>query len=169
MLFNLRTLLIRWCVTLALKLGGYLTLEPFIYWRSTKIRICDIERYNYITRESQGRNQYRWERLKNSIENNGLRNNLEILYGVPIKAKDRKRIFILLDGNHRLAVLRELYGDDYEVEVNLFLPDPYDRYHRFGIKSNYMNNMYTKNNAYGGRVNTFVRFKELWLHQFKSK
>lgn len=61
---------------------------------------------------------YGWDRLKKSIVKNGYEpenfTHMEVY-----KSEDDNSKYILINGNHRLKILEELYGLDYEVTVNL--------------------------------------------------
>tara|TARA_B100000902_G_C27313331_1_gene919750 strand:- start:2384 stop:3286 length:903 start_codon:yes stop_codon:yes gene_type:complete len=60
---------------------------------------------------------YPWERLKSSIERNGY---LPEKYGyilVREKKDNRKKKWVIINGNHRLKVLKELYGDEHVINV----------------------------------------------------
>ena len=57
------------------------------------------------TRGSKDR--YPWGRLKASIEKNG------ILENIKVRAIPSVRKYRVIEGNHRIKILKELYGDDY--------------------------------------------------------
>jgi len=60
---------------------------------------------------------YPWERLKSSIERNGY---LPEKYGyilVREKKLNRKKKWVIVNGNHRLKLLQELYGDEHVINV----------------------------------------------------
>ena len=58
--------------------------------------------------------KYDWESLRNSIKINGFNSNND----KPIKAIHFYReYYFLIDGNHRVFLLKELYGEDYEIDI----------------------------------------------------
>jgi hypothetical protein len=58
--------------------------------------------------------KYDWESLRNSIKINGFNSNND----KPIKAIHFYReYYFLIDGNHRVFLLKELYDEDYEIDI----------------------------------------------------
>ena len=55
---------------------------------------------------------YDWGRLTDSIKKNGVRFPL-------IVRKLNTDNYVLIDGNHRLRVLKELYGEEYKIKVRV--------------------------------------------------
>ena len=55
---------------------------------------------------------YDWSRLTDSIKKNGVRFPLVV-------RKLNTDNYVLIDGNHRLKVLRELYGEEYKIKVRV--------------------------------------------------
>ena len=145
-IFKIKVWIIKFLSKLIFKLGGYVVLEPYIFWMKAKIKINQIEEYKKITRRvMSGRDSYRWERLKQDIVDNGIKRKIHIQFTY---CGNQKHLH-LIDGNHRVAMLRELYGDDYEITVKVFLPDPFDIYQKYSVK-----------NIYGGRTNPYDMFVE---------
>jgi len=140
--FKFKVKLIWFLGELIYKLGGYVALEPYIYFTTVKIRINQIDHYEHVTRSNRD-HRYRWERLKQDIADNGLKRKIHVKFGL---CGNRKHLS-LIDGNHRIAMLRELYGDDYIITAKLFLPDPFDHYNKYNIQ-----------NIYGGRSNPYDLF-----------
>ena len=52
---------------------------------------------------------YDWDGLKKSIETNGLKN--------PLRVKKSKEGYNIVDGHHRLRVLKELYDENKKIKV----------------------------------------------------
>ena len=145
-IFKIKVWIIKLLSKLIFKLGGYVVLEPYIFWMKAKIKINQIEEYKSITRRvMSGRDSYRWERLKQDIVDNGLKRKIHIQFTYC----GNQKYLHLVDGNHRVAMLRELYGDDYELTVKVFLPDPFHEYHKYNIR-----------NIYGGKTNPYDMFSE---------
>ena len=145
-IFKIKVWIIKLLGKLIFKLGGYVVLEPYIFWMEAKIKINQIEEYKSITRRvMSGRDSYRWERLKQDLVDNGIKRKIHIQFTY---CGNQKHLH-LIDGNHRIAMLRELYGDDYEITVKVFLPDPFDIYQKYTVK-----------NIYGGRTNPYDMFVE---------
>ena len=92
---------------------------------------------------------YGWGRLKKSIVNNGYKPE-EFTYMDVYKnlnSEDTKSRYTLINGNHRLKILEELYGLDFEVTIRVN-PNPksatkglYDRLVRPLISTKTMNNI----------------------------
>ena len=146
-IFKIKVRIIKLLGKLIFKLGGYVVLEPYIFWMEAKIKINQIEQYKTITRRngSGGRTTYRWERLKQDLVDNGIKRKVHIQFTY---CGNQKHLH-LIDGNHRVAMLRELYGDEYELTVKVFLPDPFENYQKYDVK-----------NIYGGRTNPYDMFVE---------
>ena len=146
-IFKIKVWIIKLLGKLIFKLGGYVVLEPYIFWMEAKIKINQIEQYKTITRRngSGGRTTYRWERLKQDLVDNGIKRKIHIQFTY---CGNQKHLH-LIDGNHRVAMLRELYGDEYELTVKVFLPDPFENYQKYDVK-----------NIYGGRTNPYDMFVE---------
>ena len=91
---------------------------------------------------------YDFETLKNSIKEHGLLNPIEVslLYqeGSPILSKKlgKKYKYKIINGNHRVYCLLEMYGEDYEVEIKFYnnndelVPDDHLNYHNFHMNKN---------------------------------
>ena len=71
---------------------------------------------------------YNTNKLKKDIETNGLKNDIIVFKIVAITNNNQHEPFIetwpnvkyqLWDGNHRCSVLRELYGDNHEININI--------------------------------------------------
>tara|TARA_R100001230_G_C5667425_1_gene172185 strand:+ start:272 stop:670 length:399 start_codon:yes stop_codon:yes gene_type:complete len=60
------------------------------------------------------KDEYPWTALYKDIEKNGLKTTPEICLGV----RDQYEV---INGHHRLNVLRKMHGDNYKVEVELHL------------------------------------------------
>ena len=94
-------------------------LELVIFKKITKIKIKYIK--PRITHEEVSLGDrlknvkkgilYDWDGLRNSIVENGIQN--------PLKVKRTKNGYILIDGHHRLRVLKELYDGNHEVKVTI--------------------------------------------------
>ena len=110
-------------------MGVYLHIQPYVFFKKGYIKISDILDYDRYFHRSQAPNtdQYDWERLKNSISKNGVK----VLPDILFMADGGQKSFEPIDGNHRITILRELYGDDYRVKVNLYIIDPFDTYNRY--------------------------------------
>ena len=65
---------------------------------------------------------YTWNKLKDSIAKEGLKTRLIAQFDIEYSGDAR---FTLVDGNHRLRCLEELYGSDYKVEVDAYVPFTY--------------------------------------------
>jgi len=147
--FKFKVKLIWFLGELIYKLGGYVSLEPYIYFTTAKIKIKEIEYYKKITRDNRD-HRYRWERLKQDIVDNGLKRKIHVQFTYC----GNQKYLHLVDGNHRIAILRELYGDDHIVTAKVFLPDPFDHFNKYSIQ-----------NIYGGRANPYDTFS----HKLEKK
>ncbi len=58
---------------------------------------------------------YDWDKLREQMKNTGYDPDIKPIVIAPPTTNDRP--YRLLDGNHRLRILRELYGNEYEIEV----------------------------------------------------
>jgi hypothetical protein len=58
---------------------------------------------------------YDWDSLREQMKNTGYDPDIKPIVIAPPTTNDRP--YRLLDGNHRLRILRELYGNEYEIEV----------------------------------------------------
>ena len=66
------------------------------------------------------RSFYDWDKLKDSLITNGYTPEKHNYIRVREEVKSDGNIkYVCLDGNHRTNVLRELYGNDYEIEVEV--------------------------------------------------
>ena len=121
---------------------GFVALEPLVFFRPAYIKIKDLESYKKIIRKHcANSNRYKWDLLKNSIKEKGLKNNLSVYYTYHDTST---KMYELVDGHHRVAILRELYGDDYKVKVNLYVPDPFDAYYKYNLLNRYGGKMSDK-------------------------
>ena len=140
--FTFRIRLIKFLGKLIFRLGGYVAIEPYIYFTTVRIKIREIEAYEVATRKNRDQ-RYRWERLKQDIADNGIKRLLHVQYTYC----DYRPQLHLIDGTHRLVLLRELYGDDHVIKVKVFLPDPFDKFATYNIQ-----------NIYEGKVNPYDMF-----------
>lgn len=165
-LFNLKTRLIKLLTGWLVSLDAQITVEPYMFFKKMKVKVSDIEDYeNMVRSKCSNFHGYRWEKLKSSITNDGLHRPLAIIYGTEYKKQGPVRLFTLSDGNHRLSIIRELYGDDYMVDANLYLPDPYDPYNKNGITKGKIIFI----NSYNGREERQWQFKAIWEFNKKKK
>ena len=61
-------------------------------------------------------NTYKWDALKESLINNGY--DIE-KYGLINVNNLYKQYYLVMDGHHRISVLKELHGEDFEVDVEV--------------------------------------------------
>lgn len=59
---------------------------------------------------------YKWDALKESLKNNGYDTEKYNLINV---TNLYKQYYLILDGHHRFSVLKELYGEDFEADVEV--------------------------------------------------
>ena len=59
---------------------------------------------------------YKWDVLRESLKNNGYDTEKYNLINV---TNLYKQYYLILDGHHRFSVLKELYGEDFEVDVEV--------------------------------------------------
>lgn len=94
-------------------------LELVIFKKITKVKIKDIkprithEEVSFGDKLKNTRNGilYDWDGLRESILKNGVLN--------PLKVKKSSDGYLVVDGHHRLRVLKELYDDNYEISVTV--------------------------------------------------
>jgi hypothetical protein len=59
---------------------------------------------------------YDWDNLRNSLKKDGY----DLKRHIPIIIiKFYKEYYLCLDGNHRIFMLKELYGEEYEINVEI--------------------------------------------------
>jgi len=122
-------------------MGGHVYIEPYVFFRTAYISIKRIEKdseRNFTREYIGGTKYYNWDLLKNDILKHGIKRNPAIFYTFD---GTKNKYYNLIDGNHRLTILKELHGVDYKVKVNLYVPDPFDTFEKMLVK-----------NRYGGRV-----------------
>lgn len=112
---------------------------PLCYYSSEKIVLSskDLD-YDYNTTPFEevlkhnnnidimqcGCSKYDWEGLIEDIRVNGIKNTpIGVRY-----LREVSPIIIIEDGNHRLKVLEVLYGGDYEVLIDIYVPLNYIEY-----------------------------------------
>ena len=84
-----------------------------------KVRLKDIWSSIYKDKKPNLKSWfYGWDKLKKSIVENGY-DPENFTHMEVYKSEDDDSKYILINGNHRLKILEELYGLDYEVTVNL--------------------------------------------------
>jgi hypothetical protein len=66
--------------------------------------------------DTKGDKTYKWDVLKESLKNNGY--DIE-KYGLINVSNLYKQYYLVMDGHHRISVLKELYGEDFEVDVEV--------------------------------------------------
>ena len=86
-------------------------------WETFKKREIEI-----TTACSEPLNIYKWDKLKESIAKEGLKTRLIAVFDTEYSGDLR---FTLMDGNHRLRCLEELYGINHKVEVDAYVPFKY--------------------------------------------
>tara|TARA_A100001201_G_scaffold134704_1_gene122497 strand:- start:836 stop:1318 length:483 start_codon:yes stop_codon:yes gene_type:complete len=119
--------------------GGFVALEPLVFFRPVYIKINELEEYEKITRKNCSNFKwYKWDLLRDSIKKHGLKRPLSVYYNY---YSTGNKLYELVDGHHRVALLRELYGDDHRLKVNLYVPDPFDAYDKYRLKNKYGNQM----------------------------
>jgi hypothetical protein len=59
---------------------------------------------------------YKWDVLRESLKNNGYDTEKYNLINV---TNLYKQYYLVLDGHHRISVLKELYGEDFEADVEV--------------------------------------------------
>jgi|10_taG_2_1085330.scaffolds.fasta_scaffold00614_13 hypothetical protein len=96
----------------------YETIIKFTYFRTVRLKIKDITPRvshdgviidNILKKKERG--SYNWITLTHSIQELGVQK--------PLLIKETNKGYTLVDGNHRLKVLRELYGEDHTVKVRI--------------------------------------------------
>lgn len=89
---------------------------------------------------------YDWEGLTESIRREGLRNPVRIVNDHI--TKEGIQIYKATDGNHRVRVLKDIYGDDHEVEAwvsnKKYRDAMYKRQHRNSCMHNPINPKFGK-------------------------
>ena len=104
----------------------YITRKLKISQSNIKIKLKDIDgaysEYTTIkellkdkTRNEENVVNYKWDLLKESIKKY---KNLQ-----PLEVKEFNSRYRLLDGNHRHLILKDLYGEDYEVNIKIIKTD----------------------------------------------
>tara|TARA_R100000700_G_scaffold35511_1_gene44144 strand:+ start:8369 stop:8854 length:486 start_codon:yes stop_codon:yes gene_type:complete len=86
-----------------------------------KIPLKDIYTSNrYITKIIND-TKYDWDKLKEDIKEYGLKDPLTISQKIRQCEKTNKIYrYVLMDGNHRYTILKELYSSEYVVDVKLY-------------------------------------------------
>jgi hypothetical protein len=59
---------------------------------------------------------YKWDTLKESLKNNG--HDIKKYHSITV-TNFYKQYYLVMDGHHRVTVLKELYGEDYEIDVEV--------------------------------------------------
>ena len=131
--FIVRAFLIRILVRLVDILGKFTYRSHkrplLIYYGNEKIALSSKNLYhNYKTTPFEEvvkeDDTYNWEKLIEDIKVNGIK---DIPIAIRLLKEDNPNIYIN-NGNHRLKALEVLYGKDYEVVVNLYVPHNYIQY-----------------------------------------
>ena len=94
-------------------------LEFFRFKRFIKVKIKELKavhEHREVSFDNKLANSkkgilYDWDKLKNSIQHEGLKN--------PIRVLKTDTGYVVVDGHHRLRVLKELYDENYEIKVTL--------------------------------------------------
>lgn len=64
--------------------------------------------------------RYEWKSLIESIKNEGIKRPI-VLYNNPVSEEfEEYKKYRVDDGNHRIRVLKHLYGDDHEIDVIIY-------------------------------------------------
>jgi len=86
------------------------------------VKLGDITSYHEYDCDYE---KYAWETLKNDILNKGIKG-----YIILKPAKQEKNKYNVSDGNHRVATLKHIYGDDYKMKFKV-LGSPAELHPRF--------------------------------------
>ena len=92
------------------------------HWKSVSWEMFKKKELKIATDCGEPNNIYDWDKLKESIAKEGLKRRLIAVFDIK-NTGDTK--FRLVDGNHRLRCLEDLYGKDYIVEVDAYVPFNY--------------------------------------------
>jgi len=71
----------------------------------------------YLINTSNVKNDkdYKWDILRNSIKEKGYDSEN---YGLIGACNIYKNYYLIFDGHHRVFILNELYGEDYEIDID---------------------------------------------------
>jgi len=93
--------------------GEYIRNKSFLIHN---IKLKDMSaQFDYTSIESQ--TNYNWDKLEASILKYGVIDPPEVTYSFNDNVSPQ---YSVIGGNHRIAILRKLYGSDHEITVRLY-------------------------------------------------